>query len=266
MKTERRRLFGVLAGGGAALAVPGIIHADELTREEVRDDLLEAESISPEGAQQLRTIEGIEEAVPEPIEQEPIERLELLIHTERIAGEKESVLQVVWDHKLMVGVRGLSREQVYSDLRKYFDVYKGAEIKYQVHWFLLWDTHTKETTSSRNPNPGAAGYKGCMQRNPWFYTDSYVREAIRGWEFLGLVASGYGDFGNRFGFHDYEEIFGAARKISEDSWSMYRKVFIELNNNERPNVLSRYCSPENALNRAATCNYVAPYMGVALKL
>lgn len=191
------------------------------------------------------------------------EKERLQKHMEALFGEKESVLDAVWQYRLMVGERGLSREQIYIDLRKYFDIYKAAEIKYNVPWFLLWHTHIKETTSSRDPNPNGR-YKGAMQRDPLIYSDAYVNNAAFGWEFLGRVASGYGNYFH-IATHDYQEIFGAARKICEDAQGMYGRGFLNLTYHERTSVLQRYCSPDDAVNRATVCRQIAPFFGVSLR-
>lgn len=268
LKFSRRMFLGASGGAGVAIVLEPRLVLVGLPRAVKAEGLVSAQEDVVSFEEQVPTVPEVADEVlgqPEMVEVGERERKKLEKHIETCAGEKESVLRVVWEYRLMDGERSLSREQIYFDLKKYFDIYKAAEFTYKVPWFLLWHTHIKETTSSRNPNPGAAGYRGSMQRNPGVYGDAYVKDASTGWEFLGLIASGYGDFGDKFGFHDYEEIFGAARKMSEDAWGTYGKGFIELTHQERMGVLRRYCSPENAANRAITCNRVAPYLGVVLK-
>lgn len=58
-------------------------------------------------------------------------------------------------------------------LRIYYPVYRVAQDRFRIPWYLLWIIHERESTMSTNINAFnmSTGYKNGMQRDPSTYTD-----------------------------------------------------------------------------------------------
>lgn len=140
--------------------------------------------------------------------------------------EKKLVLEVVGSEDILRNIKVLSAEQRIADMEMYFNVYKAAEEKYGIPWYLLYIIHAHETAVSRDPYPDPyydaelkrwrGLFYGAMQRYPVFYPDSYVDEAVSGWEFL-MNTQKFRYTKPPFETHDVREIFFAARKINKDA-------------------------------------------------
>lgn len=101
-----------------------------------------------------------------------------------------------------------------EDLKIYYPIYRAAQDKFKVPWYLLWIMHQAESTVSKDPNAfvvGSYGQYGAMQRVTRFHFKEDVDFASRGLEFLA-------DFNQRHP-DDWQEISWAAMKISQDRQS-----------------------------------------------
>lgn len=96
-----------------------------------------------------------------------------------------------------------------EDLKMYYPIYRAAQDKTGVPWYLTWIVHEDESTASRNPNafiPGAAHY-GAMQRSVQFHPDSDVERASKDYGFLTDLAQRHPD--------DWREIIWGATALRE---------------------------------------------------
>lgn len=105
--------------------------------------------------------------------------------------------------------------QDFEDLKIYFPIYWEVATKYGQNkafdWYTLWIFHKEETTVSQDEGTlaGENGYIGAMQRDPDFYPESYVDEAVKGLpECLKEISTRDPT--------DLREIAFAGRKLSED--------------------------------------------------
>jgi len=95
-------------------------------------------------------------------------------------------------------------------LEMYYPIYRSAQERFDVPWYLLWLIHDAESTLSQNPeafNP--ALHYGAMQRATDFYPDSEVEEAAAGLEYLQDLRQNHPD--------DWKEILWAALKLDRDA-------------------------------------------------
>lgn len=145
----------------------------------------------------------------------------------KIRTERYQFGAVVAENNLMAGIKNLTQEQQLDDFEIYFPIYKAAQIKYQVPWFLLWIIHTHETVASRDPNPGASDYVGAMQRHALSWPDQEIYEAAQGWEFLDKLPQRYHQPRsiriNSFSV-DYQEILWAASFLDRMAQLRYPKL------------------------------------------
>lgn len=124
--------------------------------------------------------------------------------------------EVVEKIDVMAGFKDMSMSKRLEDFSMYFPIYKAGEIKYQAPWFLLWLTHEQETAASIALFPENNGYKGGMQRDSYFYNDTYINEAAEGWGILSRLPQRYSQ-DKGCATNDWQEILFAARKMSEDA-------------------------------------------------
>jgi hypothetical protein len=96
-----------------------------------------------------------------------------------------------------------------EDLTIYYPIYRAAQDKTGVSWYLIWIIHEDESTVSRNANAfilGAAHY-GAMQRAVQFHPDSDIERASADYAFLGGLPQRH--------FDDWREIVWGATAIDE---------------------------------------------------
>lgn len=124
--------------------------------------------------------------------------------------QKTRILKVVGKNRILLkSFKELTREQIIEDIDLYYDIYKGAEMKYSIPWYLLWVVHVHETTVSRDQNPGRLGFYGGMQFHLGYYPFNYINESISGYEYLNQKPTRYTG--------DAASIFAAARKMDNDA-------------------------------------------------
>lgn len=99
-----------------------------------------------------------------------------------------------------------------ADLSMYFPIYRAAQDKFGVSWYLLWIIHQQESTASRNPAAfvieGNDQY-GCMARNVFYHPQESVDAAFSGLEYLDNLPQRHKD--------DGREIVYAAEEVREYS-------------------------------------------------
>jgi hypothetical protein len=99
-----------------------------------------------------------------------------------------------------------------EDFNIYGRIYMEVSEKFaNVDWFLLWIVHEAETGASDSItafNGGSAPYVGGMQRNPAYWSESYVEQASQGLEFLAKFSQRHSS--------DWREIAAAASEISNN--------------------------------------------------
>ena len=134
-----------------------------------------------------------------------------------IEPERALLEPLVKNYDLLDGLKKLTPEQRLEDFRMYFPIYKAAEIKYGISWFLLWIIHAPETADSRDPYPDWGPLKGPVQRNVDFHPDRETQEAAEGWEFLHDLPQRYSPNNGKDSkpYFDSDEILWAASQIRE---------------------------------------------------
>lgn len=95
-----------------------------------------------------------------------------------------------------------------EDLEMYYPIYRGAQDKTGVDWYVLWVMHQEESTVSRNPNAFGGYYEGCMQRDPNYHPQEIVDKISSDITFLADLPQRHDT--------DWKEIRWAAQKIKED--------------------------------------------------
>ncbi len=95
-----------------------------------------------------------------------------------------------------------------EDLQMYYPIYRAAEEKTGVDWFVLWVMHQQESTVSRDPNAFGGYYAGSMQRDPNYHPQKIVDQISSDVAFLADLPQRH--------FDDWKEIRWAAQKIKED--------------------------------------------------
>lgn len=125
----------------------------------------------------------------------------------------EEIMQAEWAkvQKKMAENPNRFSEQDLIDLGIYFPVYWEAAKKYDLPWYLFPPTHQDESNVSLNPDAftGFNGYKNGFQRNPYYYPESYVDEAVSGApEYLFELETRHPS--------DVREAYFFARKIKDD--------------------------------------------------
>lgn len=179
-----------------------------------------AQTIDPEEEIKALRREHVSSRSRRPTET-PIPPLEQYLSTIRPLQNKLRTA-VVSQPGLFRGFKNLSPEATLEDFDIYFPIYRGAQEKYNIPWFLLWIVHTHETTVSRDKNPEESGYRGAMQRSSQFYPDEIARTAAQGWEFLTTLKQRYHKArGSKT--TDYEEILWSASKMSADAQIIQKK-------------------------------------------
>lgn len=185
MRIERKRFLELCVGSIAGLLVPEIF--------------------------------GVQ-ASPEPSPSPEAADKNLVEYLESINTEQEELLKIVESRDLFIGFKdGLTRKQQVDDFKMYFPLYKAAEIKYGVPWYLLWIIHVQETTVSTDQDTENTLSTGAMQRarSVKKYSPQYIQEAVSGFEYFKHYEQRLNKLKGS-PTSDYEEIFFAARKIKED--------------------------------------------------
>lgn len=168
-------------------------------------------------------------------------------YRESIAKEKARIEEIVSRKPLFNDFKTISLKDQLEDFQTYYAFWRAGEAQFGVPWLLLWITQLDETNCSRAEFPERNGHLGGMQRNPEFYSEEYVKEAVSGWEFLKWLPQRYlKEIGSET--NDYEEIFFAARKIGEKA----KEIMAEEGLNFEESclkALDNYCSSKNAERR-----------------
>lgn len=73
-----------------------------------------------------------------------------------------------------------------ADINLYYPIYKPVADKFKLDWYLLFIVHEKETGASAGKRGFAPDsyYVGAMQRDPNTWSESFVKQASRGLEYL----------------------------------------------------------------------------------
>jgi hypothetical protein len=96
-----------------------------------------------------------------------------------------------------------------EDLKMYYPIYRAAQDKSGVPWYLTWIVHEDESSASRNANAFilGSGHYGAMQRAVEFHPDSDIERASAGYSFLKDLPQLHPD--------DWREIVWGAEALSE---------------------------------------------------
>lgn len=132
------------------------------------------------------------------------ELIKLETYLSSLKVDEDRLRQIVEENDIFAGFKNFTQEQRVDDFNRYFPIYRAVELKYGVHWLLLWIIHADETTVSRDLGNDQGDQALAMQ-----ITKSYaqfLKEATIGWEDLK-------DLPNQRDARDYEEIFKAGLYI-----------------------------------------------------
>lgn len=135
-------------------------------------------------------------------------------YLQSIEGEKNILEEILINQgeNVMLGIKNLSPEQNLEDFNIYYPIYRAAELKYGIPWFLTWIIHVHETTTSRHPNPLGSGHIGAMQLSPEHFHKKEIIQAPMGWEFLDELPQRYS---KKLGWptNDWEDVLQATHFI-----------------------------------------------------
>lgn len=130
-------------------------------------------------------------------------------------------------------------------LRMYYPIYRSAQDRFNVPWFLLWMIHDAESTCSQDKNafitPPVLDQYGAMQREINYYPQSKVEEAAKGFEYLSGL--------EQFRPDDWKEILWAASKLDRDAQNAQNLYPLKDRNWTLGDALYAYCRQDEAERR-----------------
>lgn len=128
--------------------------------------------------------------------------------------------------------------------QEYYSVYKAAEYRFGVPWYLLWMIHNAESGCTADPEKAyRLLHYGAMGRQQSFYPDSQVEKIVSGNYFKPFYTVPLRDR------RDWKEIIWAADKIHYDAYLAMKYEEIADRNMAFEKAMHAYCPKEEAERR-----------------
>lgn len=217
--------LGRLAAAGAAL-YGGIVYMERGNHQpnSSQDTVVRGQVLTEEEITQLRnydnfiaavskveptaTLVPIPTQIPSPTRESRPQEMEMMAVVQTTA-EQSKLIEKYKEELPSILVKLNADTQQTEDLAMYFPIYRAAQDKTGVPWYLTWIVHEQESTASRNPSAfilGAAHY-GAMERAVQFHPDSDVERASKDYGYLTDLPQRHAD--------DWREIVWGATALRE---------------------------------------------------
>lgn len=203
---KRRNFLRVIAFGGMLFALSELAEAfrprsfwdDQLVEQQIIIELPPPAELTQSFPQSFQD-ELLEPTIEEKIEQYKIELQETVAQS---FSKNKGKIQGLRENGSFVRLDLLSM---------YYPIYRVAQDRFDVPWYLLWVIHDDESTCSIDTDAFIKGreHYGAMQRSVMTYPQALVNEIAFGFEYLSTLPQNHKD--------DWEEILWAASKISKDT-------------------------------------------------
>lgn len=145
---------------------------------------------------------------PIPPSLEPAQKMEMMSVAPATAEQSQLIERYKEEIPDILKKLNADQQQV-GDLTTYFPIYRIAQDKTGVPWYLTWIVHEQESTASRNPSAFSVGspHYGAMGRAVQFHPESDVERASKDYGFLADLPQRH--------FDDWQEIIWGATALSE---------------------------------------------------